>query len=273
MADRVKLLLSANAMDAESSEPVELRFLERYCCLCARQLTNQQDWRRRMKKEHAAAWREAEKKISSTASSIQISRPCRFCRLNFTKTPQLHTQKCLPLLQLAFLDQHGGHSGAQRSGAPVGSNIPDGSTKKSSEEELTQDKPNKYPKEEGQTRGRTGKRTWEPRSVPTRLPNQQLQQLARVVARHETALQMLEADRRWVLFVDPGEVGIIPQLMLTTASWKKSRAQSMCNCGLRQALMSTLLTEAVARMQELSADQSAQQRLSKVKLLTAEPLA
>ena len=171
-----------------------------------------------MKKEHATAWQKAEK-IASAASSIQISRPCRFCRLNFTKTPQLHTQKCLPLLQLAFLDQCGGHSGAQRSGAPVGSIIPDGS--------IVRREADPGQAQEGQTRGRTGKRTCEPRSAPTRPPNQQLQQLARVVARHETALHTLEADRSWVLFVDPGEVGIIPQLAFTTASWRKSRAQAL----------------------------------------------
>ena len=32
-------------------------------------------------------------------------------------------------------------------------------------------------------------------------------------------------------------IGIIPQLMQTTATWKKSRTQGTCKCGLRQALM------------------------------------
>ena len=62
-----------------------------------------------------------------------------------------------------------------------------------------------------------------------------------------------------MIFMDPGEMGIIPQLMLTTASWKKSRAQGTCNCGLRQALMGTLLMEASAR-------------IIKAKLLSTEPL-
>ena len=83
---------------------------------------------------------------------------------------------------------------------------------------------------------------------------------------------MLEANRSWIIFVDPGEVGIIPQLMLTTASWEKSRAHGTCNCGLRQALMGALLMEAVARMQKLSADQTAQQILFKVKLLSTKSL-
>ena len=87
-ADRAQLLMGDNTMNASNSERAALRFLERNCCLCAKQLTYPQDWRRHMKKEHAAAWHEAETKISSKASSIQISRPCRFCRMNFTKTQQ-----------------------------------------------------------------------------------------------------------------------------------------------------------------------------------------
>ena len=145
-------------MDAENSDTAELRFLKRNCCLCAKQLTNQLDWRRRMKKEHAAAWHEAEKKISSKASSIQISRPCRFCRMNFTKTPQLHTQNCLPLLQ--------------RSGAPVGSDIPAGGIiGRGAGSRPTK----KFPKQEGQTKGRTNKK---PGSRGRPRPNHQLQQLA-----------------------------------------------------------------------------------------------
>ena len=71
----------------------------------------------------------------------------------------------------------------------------------------------------------------------------------------------------------PGELGIIPQLMQTTATWKKSRAQGTCKCGLRQALMGALLMELAARLQKLGADAPAQQRLSKAKLLSTEPLA
>ena len=66
--------------------------------------------------------------------------------------------------------------------------------------------------------------------------------------------------------MEAGELGIIPQLMQTTATWKKSRTQGTCKCGLRQALMGALLMELAARS-------PAQQRLSKAKLLSTEPLA
>ena len=52
---------------------------------------------------------------------------------------------------------------------------------------------------------------------------------------------MLEADRSWIMFMDSGNLGITQQLIKTTASWKKSRTQGTCTCGLRQALMSALL--------------------------------
>ena len=97
--------------------------------------------------------------------------------------------------------------------------------------------------------------------------------MAKIIARHEAALQLLEADRSWILFMEAGELGIIPQLMQTTATWKKSRTQGTCKCGLRQALMGALLMELAARLQKLGADAPAQQRLSKAKLLSTEPLA
>ena len=96
--------------------------------------------------------------------------------------------------------------------------------------------------------------------------------MAKIIARHEAALQLLEADRSWILFMEAGELGIIPQLMQTTATWKKSRTQGTCKC-LRQALMGALLMELAARLQKLEADAPAQQRLSKAKLLSTEPLA
>ena len=142
-----------------------------------------------------------------------------------------------------------------------------------SDDELVKDQPHKFPKTRGQFGLRAAKRAWEPRSAPTQVPAQQLQMMAKIIARHETALQLLEADRSWILFMEAGELGIIPQLMQTTATWKKSRTQGTCKCGLRQALMGALLMELVARLQKLGADAPAQQRLSKAKLLSTEPLA
>ena len=142
-----------------------------------------------------------------------------------------------------------------------------------SDDELVKDQPHKFPKTRGQFGLRAAKRAWEPRSAPTQVPAQQLQMMAKIIARHEAALQLLEADRSWILFMEAGELGIIPQLMQTTATWKKSRTQGTCKCGLRQALMGALLMELAARLQKLGADAPAQQRLSKAKLLSTEPLA
>ena len=126
----------------------------------ARPLTNQQDWRRRVKKDHSEAWKATEAQISCKASSVKLSRPCRFCRMNFTKTPQLHAQKCLPLLQLAFLAQRGGNRGPPGGREAVGHLVPDGSVVGGGSAIQVSQK-------RGTSQGRTGKRTWEPRTAPT----------------------------------------------------------------------------------------------------------
>ena len=82
---------------------------------------------------------------------------------------------------------------------------------------------------------------------------------------------MLEADRSWIMFMDSGDLGITQQLLKTTASWKRSRAQGTCNCGLRQALMGALLMELEARMAKLLTDQDAQQKLISAGLLQKDP--
>ena len=136
-----------------------------------------------------------------------------------------------------------------------------------SDDELVKDQPHKFPKTRGQFGLRAAKRAWEPRSAPTQVPAQQLHGEDHRPTRGSPAApgggSQLEA----------GELGIIPQLMQTTATWKKSRTQGTCKCGLRQALMGALLMELAARLQKLGADAPAQQRLSKAKLLSTEPLA
>ena len=143
--------------------------------------------------------------------------------------------------------------------------------------EMNQDRgnPNKYQKPNGKGNGRRERRSQAdthtaPRGAPA--SDSQVKQLAKILARHEAALQMLEADRSWVLFMDPGSMGIIPQLMETTKNWQRSRQLGSCNCGLRQALMGSLLMETVARLQKLGADQTAQKPLIQAKLLLTEPL-
>ena len=82
---------------------------------------------------------------------------------------------------------------------------------------------------------------------------------------------MLEADRSSIMFMDSGDLGITQRLLKTTASWKRSRAQGTCNCGLRQALMGALLMELEARMAKLLTDQDAQQKLISAGLLQKDP--
>ena len=98
----------------------------RQCVSCGQQLTNQQDWRRHTRKVHKQTWEEAERHLSGTASRVQFVRPCKFCRVHFTKTPQLHSQKCLPLLQLAYIQHHGRSVGPEGGGKTVGHDLANG---------------------------------------------------------------------------------------------------------------------------------------------------
>ena len=133
--------------------------------------------------------------------------------------------------------------------------------------------PTKFPKKAGKGAGKLEKRPREPQTAPPRGPKQaHLLTLARTMARHEMALQQLEADRSWVIFVDSGSLGIINQLMLTTATWKKQRSKNECSCSLRQALMGAMLMELEARMVKLETDTSAQTPLARAKILLQDPL-
>ena len=131
--------------------------------------------------------------------------------------------------------------------------------------------PTKFPKRAGKGAGKMEKRPREPQPAPPRGPKQaHLLTLARMMARHEMALQQLEADRSWVIFVDSGSLGIINQLMLTTATWKKQRSKN--ECSLRQALLRAMIMELEARMVKLETDTSAQTPLVKAKILLQDPL-
>ena len=133
--------------------------------------------------------------------------------------------------------------------------------------------PTKFPKRAGKGAGKMEKRPREPQTAPPRGPKHaHLLTLARMMARHEMALQQLEADRSWVIFVDSGSLGIINQLMLTTATWKKQRSKNECSCSLRQALLGAMLMELEARMVKLETDVSAQTPLVRAKILLQDPL-
>ena len=105
-AQIVKKLLEEPTLPAPHEDKPLLTFLERHCALCSHAVANQQDWRRHMKKCHDLEWISAQAGVSSTLEEIELSRPCKFCRVAYTKTPRLHTTKCLPLLQLSFLRHH-----------------------------------------------------------------------------------------------------------------------------------------------------------------------
>ena len=133
--------------------------------------------------------------------------------------------------------------------------------------------PTKFPRRAGKGAGKLEKRSREPSAAPARGPKQtHLLTLARMMARHEMALQQLEADRSWVIFVDSGSMGIIHQLMQTTATWKKQRSKNECTCGLRQALMGAMLLELEARMAKLAQGTAAQAPLVRAKILLQDPL-
>ena len=67
------------------------------------------------------------KNISVALPPVQLVRPCKFCRAHYTKTPQLHSQnKCLPLLQLAYLQHHGRPGSIERGSQDVGNDLTDG---------------------------------------------------------------------------------------------------------------------------------------------------
>ena len=125
----VERLLDEPTQPAPQQDKPLLTFLERHCalcsCVCSCAVVNQQDWRRHMKKDHDAAWQAAQTSISSTLDRIELSRPCKFCRVVYTKTPRLHTTKCLPLLQLSFLRNHVRDLGDVRGCPNVGHPQPD----------------------------------------------------------------------------------------------------------------------------------------------------
>ena len=121
-----KRLLWGGPEECSQGDTPLLRYLERQCVSCGQQLTNQQDWRRHVRKVHKQTWEEAERHLSGTASRVQFVRPCKFCRVHFTKTPQLHSQKCLPLLQLAYIQHHGRSVGPEGGGKTVGHDLANG---------------------------------------------------------------------------------------------------------------------------------------------------
>ena len=152
-----------------------------------------------MKKDHDAEWQSAQAGISSILDRIELSRPCKFCRVAYTKTPRLHTTKCLPLLQLSFLRNHVRYLGSDVGGCPnVGCPQPDEGRgpkgRRTTADQVSQEG-RKGSWQAGKSGPGSGKRPHQEDRKQTHLLT-----LARMMARHEMALQQLEADRSWVIF-------------------------------------------------------------------------
>ena len=122
--------------------------------------------------------------------------------------------------------------------------------------------PAKFPKKAGKGAGKLEKRPREPQTAPPRGPKQaHLLTLARMMRWRFSNWR--QTDR---------SLGIINQLMRTTATWKKQRSKNECSCSLRQALMGAMLMELEARMVKLETDASAQTPLVRAKILLQDPL-
>ena len=76
-----------------------LRQLERHCILCQEPIINQQDWRRRLVRIHGM-------EVAAVPSAHH--------------TPAVHVKKCLPLLQLLLVEQHGIERAGIRGSRPDG---------------------------------------------------------------------------------------------------------------------------------------------------------
>ena len=254
-----KRLLWGGPEEYSQADAPLLRYLERQCVSCGQQLTNQQDWRRHMRKVHKQTWEEAERHLSGTASRVKFVRPCKFCRVHFTKTPQLHSQKCLPLLQLVYLQHHGRPVGPEGGGQTVGHDLANGTHVG---RRAGQGSASQIPQNQGAVWAASGKKGLGAEIGPNPGASSTTPDDGGVGGGSQ---------------LDPVHGGRRARHHTTTdaddSDVEEIRAQGTCKCGLRQALMGALLMELAARLQKLGADAPAQQRLSKAKLLSTEPLA
>ena len=208
----VASVLQEPMIPAQDEEKPLLKILERHCGLCSCSLTNQQDWKRHMAKVHAEAWRESQEARLAEVNGVALARPCKFCRTTYTKTPRVHAGRCLPLLQLVFLDQHGNRrtgNGADR--VAMGDQLSDAGGRPirrrgAGEHPETQ---STVPRSRGDERTVKRQRERVPRPAPVTRQHQtnQLVGLAKIMARHEAALQLLQSDRSWIMLMDSGDLG------------------------------------------------------------------
>ena len=96
--------------------------------------------------------------------------------------------------------------------------------------------------------------------------------MAKLLMRHQNALQLLAADRPFVIFMETGGLRVTPQLQATTKQWKSSREAGACSCSLRQALLGSVFMELEARLVKPELDTSAQTRLIAKGVLLKDPL-
>ena len=76
-------------------------------------------------------------------------------------------------------------------------------------------------------------------------PKSSMGLMAKMLQRHEHALQMTEADRSFVVFLSTRDSSILPKLYKSCQEWKVS-----CNSPLRAAFMACLLMELQARLRK-----------------------
>ena len=142
-----KRLLWGGPEEYSQADAPLLRYLERQCVSCGQQLTNQQDWRRHMRKVHKQTWEEAERHLSGTASKVQFVRPCKFCRVHFTKTPQLHNPKsAFHSFSSHIFNTMDDQSALKEVAKLWGTTSP---MAPMSDDELVKDQPHKFPKTRG----------------------------------------------------------------------------------------------------------------------------
>ncbi|CAE7243955.1 Pol [Symbiodinium natans] len=129
--------------------------------------------------------------------------------------------KCLPLLQI-FLSRHDDQMDDQAL-----QEVANMWEQHSPMELIMRDRPTEEENGGGRKfRPREGKGPGKAKREPIPAQPRQVQVLTKYVSQHAMALQLLEADRSWVLWMDSGALGIIPQLVKTTATWKRAESRT-----------------------------------------------
>ena len=76
--------------------------LQQSCHICNESVIDVQSWKRHMKQKHSEIWARHEGRPASELQKVTLGRPCPYCQTEYQKTPAVHANKCLPLLQVVF---------------------------------------------------------------------------------------------------------------------------------------------------------------------------